>query len=80
VIWRVEMPRPLPNASEMLDVRQMEMTMSRTMLLPCAIVAAITIQSAPVLAQQAQSQSCHMEQQCHWENFKKVCVYVKVCR
>jgi len=21
-----------------------------------------------------------MEQQCHWENFKKVCVYVKVCR
>ncbi len=23
---------------------------------------------------------CRMEQQCHWENFKKVCVYVKVCR
>ena len=23
---------------------------------------------------------CRMEQQCHWENFKKFCVYVKVCR
>jgi hypothetical protein len=23
---------------------------------------------------------CRVEQQCHWENFKKVCVYVKVCR
>ncbi|HXW23151.1 MAG TPA: hypothetical protein VEK73_00270 [Xanthobacteraceae bacterium] len=27
-----------------------------------------------------QSCHCHMEQQCHWENFKKICVYVKVCR
>jgi hypothetical protein len=24
--------------------------------------------------------NCRMEQQCHWENFKKVCVWVKVCR
>jgi hypothetical protein len=23
---------------------------------------------------------CRMEQQCHWENFKKVCTWVKVCR
>jgi hypothetical protein len=23
---------------------------------------------------------CRIEQQCHWENFKKICVYVKVCR
>lgn len=54
--------------------------MSRIMLLPCAMLAAITIQSAPALAQEAQGKSCHMEQQCHWENFKKVCVNVKVCR
>jgi hypothetical protein len=54
--------------------------MGRIMLLPCAILAAVAIQSAPALAQQAQGKSCHMEQQCHWENFKKVCVYVKVCR
>jgi hypothetical protein len=31
-------------------------------------------------ATQAEAKSCHMEQQCHWENFKKVCVWVKVCR
>ena len=31
-------------------------------------------------AQDAKAKNCRMEQQCHWENFKKVCVYVKVCR
>ncbi len=31
-------------------------------------------------AQRAKGKNCRMEQQCHWENFKKVCVYVKVCR
>jgi hypothetical protein len=25
-------------------------------------------------------QVCRMEQQCHWENFKKICTWVKVCR
>jgi hypothetical protein len=24
--------------------------------------------------------TCRMEQQCRWENFKKICIYVKVCR
>jgi len=24
--------------------------------------------------------TCRVEQQCRWENFKKICVYVKVCR
>ena len=28
----------------------------------------------------SKGKTCHMEQQCHWENFKKVCVWVKVCR
>ena len=23
---------------------------------------------------------CRMEQQCHWENFRKICTWVKVCR
>ena len=31
-------------------------------------------------AQSTKGKNCRMEQQCHWENFKKVCVYVKVCR
>jgi hypothetical protein len=24
--------------------------------------------------------TCRMEQQCRWENFKKICTWVKVCR
>jgi hypothetical protein len=24
--------------------------------------------------------TCTMEQQCRWENFKKICTWVKVCR
>jgi hypothetical protein len=37
---------------------------------------------APVLAvpQEPKGKTCRMEQQCHWENFKKVCTYVKECR
>ncbi len=31
-------------------------------------------------AQGGKGKTCRMEQQCHWENFKKICVYVKVCR
>jgi hypothetical protein len=31
-------------------------------------------------AQEAKARTCRMEQQCRWENFKKICVYVKVCR
>jgi hypothetical protein len=28
----------------------------------------------------AKGKVCRMEQQCHWENFKKICTWVKVCR
>jgi hypothetical protein len=31
-------------------------------------------------SEEAKGKTCRMEQQCRWENFKKVCVYVKVCR
>jgi hypothetical protein len=31
-------------------------------------------------AQEAKGKICRTEQQCRWENFKKICVYVKVCR
>jgi hypothetical protein len=31
-------------------------------------------------ADNQKGKSCRMEQQCHWENFKKICVWVKVCR
>lgn len=34
---------------------------------------------SPVAAEESK-QTCRMEKQCRWENFKKICVYVKVCR
>ena len=36
--------------------------------------------SVAAAAQAERGKTCHMEQQCHWENYKKVCVWVKVCR
>ena len=51
-----------------------------------AVVAAIALGTAlaPMPANAAQQdekgKTCRVEQQCHWENFKKVCTYVKVCR
>ena len=30
--------------------------------------------------EEAQGKNCRMEQQCHWKDFKKICVWVKVCR
>jgi hypothetical protein len=35
--------------------------------------------AAPTVAS-AQAKVCHMEQQCRWVNFKKICTYTKVCR
>ena len=52
-----------------------------------AVLAAATIAflfSTPTVRaaspQEEKAKVCRMEQQCHWENFKKICVYVKVCR
>jgi hypothetical protein len=46
------------------------------------VVLGGSLSSSPALAapQEAKAKTCRMEQQCHWENFKKICVYVKVCR
>ena len=44
---------------------------------PALAAARESVQAA---AQDAKAKTCRMEQQCHWENFKKICVYVKVCR
>jgi len=53
----------------------------RTLLLGCAILALISIyNSVDARAQNASGKDCRMEQQCRWENFKKICVWVKVCR
>ncbi len=53
----------------------------RSLLLSCAILALISIyNSTDALAQEAKGRNCHLEQQCHWVNFKKICTWVKVCR
>jgi hypothetical protein len=60
--------------------------------LSLAIVAAVTVvatltfgfganaESQDAKGQDTKGKVCRMEQQCHWENFKKICTYVKVCR
>ena len=42
--------------------------------------AMLSSTDAMAAAPETKGKTCRMEQQCHWENFKKVCVYVKVCR
>jgi len=49
-------------------------------LIWCGLVALAAAASPRGAAAAAQGSNCRMEQQCHWENFKKVCVDVKVCR
>jgi hypothetical protein len=46
------------------------------------LVLGASLGASPALAaaQEPKPKTCRMEQQCHWENFKKICVYVKVCR
>jgi hypothetical protein len=60
----------------------MEVTMRWVPIFCFAISAPILIGNTGLaLAQQpASGKNCRMEQQCHWENFKKICVWVKVCR
>ncbi len=56
----------------------------KNLVLATLAAVALGALSAPMQASAAQQnekdKTCRIEQQCHWENFKKVCVYVKVCR
>ena len=55
--------------------------MRRSLFVGCAILMLISAaNSAGAAAQENNGKTCRMEQQCHWESFKKVCVWVKVCR
>ena len=47
----------------------------------CGFVVLVAV-SAPhaATAQETKGKDCRMEQQCHWKDFKKICVWVKVCR
>jgi len=52
------------------------------LLAVCMIVFGASPSLAATVAESAaaKGKTCRMEQQCRWENFKKICVYVKVCR
>jgi hypothetical protein len=55
--------------------------MRRFLFVGGAILAlSFTGHFASAAAQEDKGKTCRMEQQCHWENFKKICVWVKVCR
>jgi hypothetical protein len=57
------------------------MTRRRSLAIVGAIIACgLALIPATAVPANAKGKTCHMEQQCHWENFKKVCVWVKVCR
>jgi hypothetical protein len=57
--------------------------MKRPTSIAITIVVLVSLSSAmaaPAASTQDKGKVCRVEQQCHWENFKKICVYVKVCR
>jgi hypothetical protein len=58
--------------------------MKRLTSIAIATVALASLSSAATARaaspQDEKGKVCRVEQQCHWENFKKICVYVKVCR
>lgn len=62
------------------------MTRCFSLAIAAAILAYVSGANAQTLsnkkAQTADTNGkvCRMEQQCHWENFKKICTWVKVCR
>jgi hypothetical protein len=59
----------------------MEIAMRRSLLLTCGFLTLLSIYSyTSAWAQASNGKNCRMEQQCHWENFKKICTWVKVCR
>jgi hypothetical protein len=53
--------------------------MRHYLLITCTALALLQ-SGAFAFAEDDKGKNCRMEQQCHWENFKKICVYVKVCR
>lgn len=57
------------------------------LILCWGLIVSVSMAAAQQTVAQQISQSrgtngkeCRMEQQCHWKDFKKICVWVKVCR
>jgi hypothetical protein len=43
-------------------------------MIALAVASAVLMGASPAFAKK-----CHMEKQCKWKDYKKVCVMVKVC-
>ena len=54
--------------------------MTRYLLIIAIMLVGGTYARAQSPDAETKGKVCHMEQQCHWENFQKRCVWVKVCR
>ncbi len=50
------------------------------LVLSAGLLALMSTSSHAATAQDTKGKNCRMEQQCHWQDFKKICVWVKVCR
>jgi hypothetical protein len=80
------LPCPLQRVAEFSNLVKLpreRFAMQRSIVLAfIAAIAAALITSTPASAASPteKGKTCRMEQQCRWENFKKICVYVKVCR
>jgi hypothetical protein len=59
-----------------------KMTMRGPAFVLCCGLLGLVVMATPyaTASQDKNGKNCRMEQQCHWENFKKICVWVKVCR
>jgi hypothetical protein len=54
--------------------------MTKSTALLIAVALAGTAAAQPAAAPDDKGKVCRMEKQCRWENFKKICITVKVCR
>ncbi len=50
------------------------------LVLSAGLLVLMSASSHAATAQDTKGKNCRMEQQCHWQDFKKICVWVKVCR
>lgn len=54
---------------------------ARYLVLCYGLLALVSIATPRIAAaQEFKGKDCRLEQQCHWKDFKKICVWVKVCR
>jgi hypothetical protein len=83
--WRSYVRLPMTatsirNAKYPMHSNLTETTM-RQILCGCVVLTVLSISSlTSARSETVKGKNCHMEQQCRWENFKKICTYVKVCR